>query len=315
MTHLGPIHHPARTPDPWHLPGIARPPGAMPVGALVLELVALPATPTVLLHVAPGPASTLGRILVRGCAGRGVSVAVETAAGRAALSVAWPDAGAARAGLALGWDGARVTLAAAPGGLAHLGPPQAAAPLGWHADAAATVTLTGRGPGFWAHPAATWHALRAGPNRPLPAALLSPATRIDTPAGPRRAGDLRPGDAVCTLGAGLRPIASIRHHWLAPRGTLAPIRLRAGYCPTARDILVGPRQPVLLDGPGVEDATGRDEILIRAADLAQTRLARAVEGDGAVPMLALELDAPALILADGMALSCATKAMAGPAVP
>ncbi|MFN3644277.1 MAG: hypothetical protein ACK4TB_15295, partial [Gemmobacter sp.] len=40
-----------------------------------------------------------------------------------------------------------------------------------------------------------------------------------------------------------------------------------------------------------------------------------VEGDGAVPMLALELDAPALILADGMALSCATKAMAGPAVP
>jgi hypothetical protein len=289
---------------PWLFPGgAARPvPHGVPHGALIAEIVALPARPTVLLH-ATGT-GTLRRLTLRGDSGAGIAAEVETAAASVTLTVAWPPEGAGRAGLALGWDGAGVTLAAAPGGAVRLRAPGAATALALTLDAGSAAMLTGSATGLWTHPAVAWTALYTAPFRPLPAALLAPETRIDTPGGPRPLVALGRGDAVLTLDGTAR-IADAASRHLPMRGTFAPVRLRAGYCPIARDIVTGPLQGVLVDGFGVEDATGRDEILMRAADLAATRLAERVEGPDTMPMVSLRLDRPALIRAEGMAFAAA----------
>jgi hypothetical protein len=291
--------------DPWLFPGAA--PRPLPVGALVAEIIAVPAQPTVLMHAVFGPAAGLRRILLCGCSARGLSVLVEAGDGAAvALAAAWPPEGAATAGVVLGWDGACLAIRAAPGGVGHIaGPPGAVAALPLRLAETGAAVVLGAAPGFWAHPAVAWHALVAAPFRPFPAALLAGATRLETPQGPRRADALRPGDAVTLLGGGVAVLRAVRSRRLPARGRLAPVRLRAGFCPAARDIVVGPRQPVLADGWGVEEATGREEILVRAADLAGTRLALREAGPGTLPMVALALDRPALVMAEGHALATA----------
>jgi hypothetical protein len=286
--------------DPWRFPGHAPLPVAQ--GALIAEFVALPARPTVLLHA--GLSGRLRHLTVRGGSATEIAVEIATAAETVTLTVAWPPEGATRAGLALGWDGATVTLAAAAGGVGRLRLPGASARLPLTLDMAAAAVLSGAVAGLWTHPAVGWTALYAAPFRPLPAALLAPATRIDTPDGPRPAAALRRGDTVLTLDGPAQITAAVPRR-LPLRGTLAPVRLRAGYCPIARDIVTGPRQPVLVDGFGVEDVTGRDDILLRAEGLVETRLAERIAGAGTLPMLSLALDRPALILAEGMAFAAA----------
>lgn len=296
--------------DPWIFAGGAV--RAVPHGALIAECVALPARPTLLLH-ATGTGS-LRWLTLHGDSETGITAEVGTAGASATLTAAWPAEGAARGGVALSWDGARVALAAVPGGVARLRPPGAEAALALGLDAASTAVLTGAVAGLWTHPAVAWTALYAAPFRPLPAALLAPATPVDTPAGPRPAGVLRRGDGVLTLD-GPATVVAVTPRRLPMCGTLAPVRLRAGYCPIAVDIVTGPRQAVLVDGFGVEDATGRDEILLRAADLAETRLAARVEGPGTTAMLSLAVDRPALIRAGGMAFAAAGPLPAPPATP
>ncbi len=293
--------------DRWMLrdPGPVSPPGALPAATLVADLPAVPAEPTVLLHAVPGAGSGLRRLMLRGCSARGVALLAEGAGGAAILRAAWPPGGVVRAGIAVGWTPARLTLATAAGGASDLGQPDAAGPCPFTVDAAAAAVLAGAAPGLWTHPAVAWTALRDGPPAPLPAALIGPATLVSTPAGLRRAEALRPGDAVLTLDRGAQPLARVVRRALPGRGTLAPVRLRAGYCPIRRDILVGPRQAVLLDGPGVEDATGREAVPVRADHLAESRLALRIEAPGPVAMVSLALAEPGLILADGMALACA----------
>jgi hypothetical protein len=286
--------------DPWLFAGAAA--RDIPIGALIVEIAGVPARSTVLLH-ATGPGA-LRRLTLRGDSAEGIVAEVATRDDTATLAVAWPPEGAASAGLALGWDGASVTLRAAPGGAARLRSSQTAAALPLALDQRSALVLGGAVAGLWTHPAVAWTALYAAPFRPLPAALLAPATRIDTPDGPRPAAALRRGDTVLTLDGPAQVTAAVPRR-LPLRGSLAPVRLRAGYCPIARDIVTGPRQPVLVDGFAVEDATGRDDILMRAEDLAQTRLAERIAGPGTLPMLSLALDRPALIRAEGMAFAAA----------
>lgn len=93
-------------------------------------------------------------------------------------------------------------------------------------------------------------------------------TLIDTPAGPRRVEDLRPGDMVLTRDDGAQVLqwAGQRDIAVAPgqEAALRPIRLckdsLAPGLPEA-DILLSPLHRVLLSGPDVQLLTGAEEVL------------------------------------------------------
>ncbi|WP_052700892.1 Hint domain-containing protein [Loktanella sp. S4079] len=69
---------------------------------------------------------------------------------------------------------------------------------------------------------------------------FSEGTLIDTPAGQRRIETLQPGDQVLTLNNGPQPIAWIGRRRVCGRGSLAPIRIRAGAFANDRDLWVSP---------------------------------------------------------------------------
>ncbi len=111
---------------------------------------------------------------------------------------------------------------------------------------------------------------------------FTPAARIDTPDGPRAAGEIRPGDRVSTgdsagqevLWTGARRISGARLHAM-PR--LRPVRIRAGALGPGRpsaDLVVSPDHRILVTGAAARDLFGEAEVLVAARDL--------IDGQGVV---------------------------------
>lgn len=122
-------------------------------------------------------------------------------------------------------------------------------------------------------------------------------TAIATPEGPRAVETLRPGDLVCRLDETPAPIRWIGYRRIDLARHLsaedaAPIRVAADAiapaCP-ARDLLLSPEHAILIG-----------EVLVPVRLLVNGGSIRAEPGRGVVSYFHLELDAHALLLAEGL---------------
>ncbi|MCB2129987.1 MAG: Hint domain-containing protein [Rhodobacteraceae bacterium] len=104
---------------------------------------------------------------------------------------------------------------------------------------------------------------------------FSAGTLIDTPQGPRRIEDIRPGDRVETVDdgpqevqwSGSRRMTGARLHALPH---YRPLRIRAGLLGPGRpdpDLLVSPEHRMLVRGRAARELFNESEVLVRACDL------------------------------------------------
>lgn len=146
-----------------------------------------------------------------------------------------------------------------------------------------------------------WYGATTG-GMPAQPALLGPRTLIETPAGLKAAGDLKPGDLVRTADRSL-PVLAVHRPVLPGRGSFAPIRLRAPYFSAVADMLVSPSQPVVLTGVEVEYLFGADAVLVEARHLVDGARAVAEDSRTALPWIALDLGCAAALHVAGCELA------------
>ncbi len=100
-----------------------------------------------------------------------------------------------------------------------------------------------------------------------PSACFAPSTPIDTPEGPRSAGNIRAGDKVITEKKGAQPVLwSGQVTWPA-LGSFAPVRLSAQTFGTSRDLWLLPAHRICVSGTAVQYHFDEDEILVEARHL------------------------------------------------
>lgn len=100
-------------------------------------------------------------------------------------------------------------------------------------------------------------------------------TLIDTPNGPLRVEDLRPGDAVTTLDQGAQPLVwtgrrALSAAELAANPNWQPIRIPAGALGAGlphRDLLVSPQHRVMIASRAVQRLFDRPQVLVAATHL------------------------------------------------
>jgi hypothetical protein len=102
-------------------------------------------------------------------------------------------------------------------------------------------------------------------------ACFAAATLVDTPNGPKRIGNLNPGDLVDTIDRGPQPVRWIGRRSVAAMGRFAPVRFAKGTLGATRDILVSPQHRVLIQGWQSELLFGETEILVPALSLVNGR--------------------------------------------
>lgn len=156
------------------------------------------------------------------------------------------------------------------------------------------------------HPAVQWFGLAddaaACADR---GAWIGPQTPVLTPDGPRPAAALAVGEVVLT-DRGPVLLARVDIADRPGRGSQAPVLLRPPYFGRGGDLLVAAATPVALTGPDAEYLCGQERVLIRAADLCDGQAALRDPRRAVVRGVTLDLAAPGLILADGVALAPAS---------
>lgn len=100
-------------------------------------------------------------------------------------------------------------------------------------------------------------------------ACFAAATLIDTPEGPRRAAEIRPGDLVLTRDDGPQKVLWAGARTVRGHGRFAPVRIAVGAYGAGRSILVSPQHRVLVTGWRAELCFGEAEVLVPAVALAQ----------------------------------------------
>ena len=280
--------------------------------------------PTVLLDfTAPTPWRRVFSVLYDPANGIGILHRQGGSLVRHALSgrpqATWPGAtGSADAGalITFAWNApARrwaISLTPLDGGPVRTEGGRAPLPLS-EADAHA-ICATGAGSAR-IHPAVSWCGLQRGLFEMPPAGLIEAGAPIRTPAGTVAAGALRPGDLVLTRDHGPRPLTGVRTMDIPHRGSLAPVRLRAGQFQTARDRTIGPNTRILFEGATVEYLFGIDEVLVSGTELDDGLMGRRVLTPGASRMVALQCANPELISTDAVVVltgHCGTRAAPSP---
>ncbi len=155
----------------------------------------------------------------------------------------------------------------------------------------------------WRHPVLRWCGVATSAVQAPPPHVIGVGTAIRTPGGAVLAGALVPGARVLTAEGDIARVAAVARHTVPCDGSLAPVRLRAGYVPAAHDILVGPGQTVMFTGTGVDYLFGAEAVLVAARDLANTRAAQRLRGPGVCAMVEVVLEEGGLLLADRVALA------------
>lgn len=92
-------------------------------------------------------------------------------------------------------------------------------------------------------------------------------TLIDTPAGPVRVEDLRPGDMVMTLDHGAQPLRWVGGRTVCGLGRFAPVELDPGVFDNDRSLLLSPEHRILWRGWEIELFFAETEALVAARHL------------------------------------------------
>jgi hypothetical protein len=147
-----------------------------------------------------------------------------------------------------------------------------------------------------------WQA--EGPEAPEALAAFAADTLIDTPDGPRAAGDLVAGDVVTTLGNGSRPLRCVGRRRVTPVELLAhpalrPVAFAPGTVGNTRELLVSPRQRMLIDDWRAAVYFGEDRVLVSALALVDDQAARLVLPAAGVDYVVLLCDRHEVLLAEG----------------
>lgn len=157
-------------------------------------------------------------------------------------------------------------------------------------------------PGTKRHRSVLWFGAKLGDSPPESATWIGLQTPVDTPFGPRAAGELRPGDPVLTATGESLPVHSVRRMDLPSRGSFSPVLLRAPYFGAMTDLLVSSDQQVLLSGAEVEYLFGEEDVLVEARHLLDGRSALADLRRAVTSCISLDLARPGLLMADGCPL-------------
>ncbi|MDZ4135162.1 MAG: Hint domain-containing protein, partial [Paracoccaceae bacterium] len=152
------------------------------------------------------------------------------------------------------------------------------------------------------HRAVAWFGVTSGRALPDSGPWIGLNTPIDTAAGPRLAGSLRPGDLVVSDFGGVVPVRSVRQINLPSRGSFAPVLLRAPYFGGRVDLLVSSDQMILQRGPEVEYLFGEDQVLAEARHLTDGRSALFDQRRTITSCISLDLGGASVLWADGCAL-------------
>lgn len=157
-------------------------------------------------------------------------------------------------------------------------------------------------PGSQRHPALLWFGATPSLTLPSRAPWLGPRTPIDMRRGPVEAADLRAGDRIATLDQGFVALRRLIHRRLPTRGSFAPILRRSPFFGLSADILVSSDQLVLISGASVEYLFGVEQALVPAQALCDGKVAERETRRAVTDTVALDLETPALIIADGCCL-------------
>ena len=156
--------------------------------------------------------------------------------------------------------------------------------------------------------AAPWAAGSAwqdgGPDHPEALAAYAATALIDTPDGPRPAGDLVAGDVVTTLGNGSRPLRWVGRRQVTPVELLAhpglrPVAFAPGTLGNQRALVVSPQQRMLIDDWRAAVYFGEDRVLVSALALVDDQSARLVLPAAGVDYVVLMCDRHEILLAEG----------------
>ncbi|MAM63804.1 Hint domain-containing protein [Maritimibacter sp. UBA3975] len=137
-------------------------------------------------------------------------------------------------------------------------------------------------------------------------ACFGPGTLIETPEGPRRVDDLRPGDKVVTLDDGAQPILWIGSREVQLEGVLnaqTPLNfpkdsLAPGY-PTT-DLVLSPLHRVLVSSHKNDHVTGGEEVFAPARALAKRPGVRYMRGRSSITYFSILLPRHAVLFANGV---------------
>ncbi|WP_319824249.1 Hint domain-containing protein [Thalassovita sp.] len=124
-------------------------------------------------------------------------------------------------------------------------------------------------------------------------------TRIDTPHGPRRIEDLKPGDMVITRDNGLQPVRWIGRRRVPGTGDFAPIRFAPGALGNGRPLLVSPQHRMLYRSPDATLLFGAPEVLVTARHLVNGSTIRQMEKDQ-IDYVHVLFDRHEIIFAEGV---------------
>lgn len=124
------------------------------------------------------------------------------------------------------------------------------------------------------------------------------STQIATPRGYIRAGQLKVGETVCTLGGVAREILWIGQKTVSGRGAAAPVRFPKGAIGNFAPIKLSPQHRVLISSHEADLHFGEREILVPAISLVDGKRIRQVEKDQ-VTYVHILLDRHDILLAQG----------------
>lgn len=127
---------------------------------------------------------------------------------------------------------------------------------------------------------------------------FTPGTLIDTPEGPRRVEDLKPGDLVTTADHGAQPLLWVGRTRVAAQGKLAPIRFEAGVLGLDQPLTVSPQHRMLVEDWRAPYLFGHSEVLIAAHCLVNGDSVTRVEG-GEVDYIHLLFSRHEIVIANG----------------
>ena len=152
--------------------------------------------------------------------------------------------------------------------------------------------------------AAKTHWQADGPEQPEALAAYAADALIDTPDGPRPAGDLVAGDVVTTLGNGSRPLRWVGQRRVSAVELLAhpdlrPVAFAPGTVGNSRELMVSPQQRMLIDDWRAAVYFGEDRVLVSALALVDDQAARQILPQGGVDYVVLLCDRHEILLAEG----------------